>query len=446
MKVDLLVVDDDDELRQTCTRYFERLGYHVEQAANGEQALGLAKNRVFHVAVLDLMMPGMTGIELMEQLRESNIETEIIFVTGEGTIETAVEAMKLGAHDFLTKPVRYKQLTAVVEKAVEAGRIRKQNRQLKAVIERTQRPGNMVGESPAMCEVFRLIERTGPSEKPILIQGESGTGKELVANGLHQAGNLADQPLVVINCAALPEALLESELFGHEKGAFTGAAAAKPGLFEIADGGTLFIDEIGELSAALQPKLLRVLEDGWMRRIGSVKDRRVNVRVLAATNRDLAKEVEANRFREDLYYRINVLTIEIPPLRDRGDDVLLLSDHFSGPGWEWEPRAREVLKSYRWPGNVRQLANAIERAKLLADDEMISFDNLPPDLIRSLTADSHDEPEVDLATVNRAHVVQAMQHEQGNKLRAAKVLGVSRRSLYRLLEKYNIAEDEYAED
>jgi DNA-binding NtrC family response regulator len=444
LQYNLLVVDDDDEIRKRTAQYFQSHGCEVAVAAGGVEALELAKQRVFHVAILDMAMPGMSGIELLKKLRQSNVETEVVMLTGQGTIETAVEAVKLGAHDFLTKPVRFMHLAAVVEKAVEAGRIRKENRQLRAVIERTHATGGMIGESPAMREVFRLIDRVGPTDKPILIQGASGTGKELVAKALHQASPLAQRPLVVINCAALPEALLESELFGHEKGAFTGAASAKEGLFEVADGGALFIDEIGELAPALQPKLLRVLEDGWMRRVGSVKDRRVNVRIVAATNRDLAKEVEAKRFREDLYYRINLLTISMPPLCERGDDVLLLSENFTGPGWEWQPEAREAIKSYHWPGNVRQLMNAIERAKILADDEMIRLKNLPQEVTDQFHNDPEPaEPEVDLATVNRSHVVHAMRQEHGNKLRAAKSLGISRRSLYRLLEKYDIKNVEY---
>ncbi len=444
-KYNLLVVDDDDEIRKRSAQYFQDHGYEVATAANGDEALELAKQRDFHVAVVDMAMPGMSGIELLEKFQETGASLESVMLTGHGTIETAVEAMKLGAHDFITKPVRFKHLAAVVEKAVEAGRMRKENRQLRAVIERTQTSRGMIGESAAMREVFRLIDRIGPTDKPILIQGESGTGKELVAKALHRASPLARKPLVVINCAALPETLLESELFGYEKGAFTGAATAKEGLFEVADGGTLFIDEIGELSPALQPKLLRVLEDGWMRRIGSVKDRYVHVRLLAATNRDLAEEVAENRFREDLFYRINMLTISIPPLRERGGDVLLLADNFTGPGWEWEPEARAALTNYHWPGNVRQLMNAIERAKILADDEAIRAENLP----REVTGRSQTDPpplraEGDLATVNRILVVEALKREHGNKLRTANALGVSRRSLYRLLEKYNITNEEYA--
>jgi len=442
---DLLVVDDDGEIRKRSSQYFESRGYAVTAAESGAEALHLASKREFSVAVLDFSMPGMSGLELLERLRQSNPEIEAVMLTGQGTIETAVQAMKLGAHDFLTKPVRFPHLEAVVERAAEAGRIRKENRQLRAIVQRSQSTGGMIGDSPAMQEVFRLIERVAPTNKPILIQGESGTGKELVAKALHKASTLSKKPLVVINCAALPESLLESELFGHEKGAFTGAASGKEGLFEVADGGTLFIDEIGELAPALQPKLLRVLEDGWMRRVGSVKDRRVNVRILAATNRDLADEVAAKRFREDLYYRINVLTISLPPLRDRDDDVMLLADKFAGPGWEWHPAARSALTGYHWPGNVRQLVNAIERAKILADDDVIRAENLPQEVISTGRCDNAAvSDDKDLATMNRSHVVNAMSAEQGNKMRAAKRLGVNRRSLYRLLEKYSIQESEYS--
>ena len=445
-KVDLLIVDDDDELRAGLVNYFSQLGHQVVDANCGEAAVGELENKAIAVAVLDMAMPGMSGIDLLKKIKAENWETEVVLLTGEGTIETAVEAMKYGAHDFLAKPIRMKQLEAVVQRAAESGGIRKENRQLKALIDRRTPQHQMIGDSPAMQEVFRLIERAAPSDKPILIQGESGTGKELVARALHQASSRADKPLVVINCAALPEQLLESELFGHEKGSFTGATTSKPGLFEVADGGTLFIDEIGELSPALQPKLLRVLEDGSLRRVGSLKERRVNVRIIAATNRDMLQEVEAKRFREDLYYRINIITILVPPLRDRGNDVLQLADHFAGVSWEYEPNCREAIAKYQWPGNVRQLINAIERAKILADDEVLLQENLPPEVLnkRGAKQDAVVATDTDLATLTRARVVQALQQENGNKLRSAKVLGVSRRSLYRLLEKYQIVPEEIA--
>jgi transcriptional regulator with PAS, ATPase and Fis domain len=308
----------------------------------------------------------------------------------------------------------------------------------------------MIGKSPAMQEVFRLIQRAGPTDKAILIQGESGTGKELVALALHQASPRADKPLVVINCAALPETLLESELFGHERGSFTGAVAAKPGLFETADRGTLFIDEIGELPASLQAKLLRVLEDGSMRRIGSLKERRVNVRLLAATNRDLAKEIQAGRFREDLYYRINVMLFVLPPLRQRMDDIPLLVEHFLQPEWRIDAEAMTALRNYSWPGNVRQLINVLERGKILADDGVIRLTDLPEEVLRPSTPRAMNQPAVigdatpdNLATVERAHVVEMLRRHRGNKAHAARALGIDRRGVYRLVEKYEIGPEEW---
>ena len=373
-----------------------------------------------------------------------NPESEVIILTGQGSVETAVQAMKLGAFDYLTKPFPLADLETLIEKAYERRLLRKENQQLQAVLGRTQRvEGDMVGHSKPMQELFRLIQRAGPTDKAILIQGESGTGKELVAKALHRHSQRADKPLVVINCVALPESLLESELFGHEKGAFTGAAFAKQGLFELADGGTLFIDEIGELAGSLQAKLLRVLEDGSMRRVGSVKERRVDVRLLAATNRNMAQEVEAGRFREDLYYRINVMSLQLPPLRERQGDIPLLVTRFLGPEWTIEGEALAALSRFRWPGNVRQLINAIDRAKILADPPMIRLADLPAEIAHGspTKTDTDGELEMDedsLAAIQRAHVVEVLTRERGNKARAARALGVNRRSLYRLLEKYKI--------
>ena len=438
--IDLLLVDDDDELREDMARFFSRRGYNVSECADAQQALGFADQRVFDVVVLDMMMPGMSGLELLQKLKEHGSESEFLMLTGQGTIETAVEAMKLGAREFLTKPISLKELDRLVRKCVESGQLKKENKQLKAVIKQQRGPTNIIGVSPKMKEVFRLIERTAGSRNPILIQGESGTGKELVARALHDCSPLSDKPLVVINCAALPETLLESELFGHEKGAFTGAISAKPGLFEIADGGTLFIDEFGELAGPLQAKLLRVLEDGTLRRVGSVKERRVNVRIIAATNRDMEKEVQEGRFREDLYYRINVLTINLPPLRERQGDIELLLEHFAGEDWDYTPEAVTLLERYSWPGNVRQLQNAVERAKILAEDETIQAHNLPPEIVRG--AETADAPppgtKCDLDTLNRLHIQETYARHKGNKARTARALGIGRRTLYRLIEKYDI--------
>jgi DNA-binding NtrC family response regulator len=391
-------------------------------------------------------MPGISGLELLQRLKADDVDTEVIVLTGQATVENAVQAMKLGAYDYLTKPFPLSELEQRCRMAYDRGALLKENTQLRAVLHRSWSAVTMVGRSRAMQDVQRLIERVGPTDKAVLIQGESGTGKELVARALHQASTRADQPLVTINCAALPEQLVESELFGHEKGSFTGATCSKNGLFEVADGGTLFIDEIGELPPGLQPKLLRVLEDGTFRRVGSHQQRRVDVRLLAATNRELAEEVEAGRFREDLYYRINVMSLVLPPLRERGDDVNLLIDHFLGPDWELEADAHAVLVSYHWPGNVRQLINALERATILADDHLITLDDLPHELVDKppqtrASADTTGIKRLDL--IERAHIIEVLRQEQGNKARAARALGIHRRKLYRLIERFEIEEASY---
>jgi DNA-binding NtrC family response regulator len=440
-EIDLLIVDDEEDFRESAFGYFRRLGYRVEQAEDANEALNLSVNRKFDVAVVDIHMPGMSGIDLLEKLLEQDPSPKVIMLTGGGTIANAVESMKRGAYDFLTKPTKLSDLDRLIRRASEAGQLEKENRQLKAVIKRQDSQYEMVGSSPAMKEIYRLIHRTAQSDKPVLIQGESGTGKELVARAIHRASPLADKPLVVINCAALPEPLLESELFGHEKGAFTGAVAAKPGLFEVADGGTLFIDEFGELAGSLQAKLLRVLEDGSFRRVGSVKQQHVKVRIIAATNRDLAAEVAAGRFREDLFYRINVLTLPLPPLRERHGDVAELIRHFAGDDWEVEDETLQLLCNYSWPGNIRQLQNAIERAKVLAEDDHIVAANLPPDILASqkqMTL-ARVGSEVDLETINRQHVQETFERYNHNKSKTARALGINRRSLYRLLEKHGIS-------
>lgn len=435
----LLLVDDDADLRSDMASYFARHGHAVEQCSDGQSALDLVERHAFDVVVLDLVMPGVSGMEVLKELHARNAECEVVVLSGEATIESAVEAMKLGAREFLTKPISLKELDRLVRKAYETGQLRKENRQLKAALRHQQPSPQIIGESPQMQEMFRLIARVGPTDKPILIQGESGTGKELVARALHEASPIVDKPLVVINCAALPETLLESELFGYEKGAFTGAVGMKPGLFEVADGGTLFIDEIGELALGLQAKLLRVLEDGTLRRVGSVKERRVRVRLIAATNRDLLQEVREKRFREDLFYRINVLTIHLPPLRQRAGDLELLVRHLVGPDWQIEPNVIPTLERYSWPGNVRQLQNALDRAKILADNDCVRLENMPPEIVHT----AHVRPtiiasDVDLETLTHQHVLETFRRHSGNKARTARALGIGRRTLYRLLDKYSI--------
>jgi len=446
-RIDLLFVDDDAELRELLVKRFQQRGHCVEGAALGEQALELLQRREFDVAVLDMMLPDTTGIDLLQRIKAGNSECEVLILTGQATVESAVASMKAGAFDYLVKPFPLRDLEALIEKAYLHRQLAKENQQLKAILARGTPAPRMVGNSPAIQEVFRLVERAGPSDKAILIQGESGTGKELVAQALHASSHRANKPMVVINCAALPESLLESELFGHEKGSFTGAVSAKQGLFEVADGGTLFIDEIGEMPGPLQAKLLRVLENGSMRRIGSIKERRVDVRILAATNRNMSQEVAAGRFREDLYYRINVMSLELPPLRKRMGDVPLLIEHFLGPGWEIDPAAIKQMQIYHWPGNVRQLINVIDRAKIMANDYVIRLQDLPREVIEAAPQDSASRPVErvpdDLDSLQRSKIVDVLKRVAGNKSHAAKTLGIERRKLYRLLEKFQIQDAEY---
>lgn len=444
---DVLIVDDDDEFRDLLLQRLTRTGFPTEAASNGAQALQLIQRQHFDVVVSDMNMPGMSGLELLEKLKTLDVDSEVMLLTGKGTIESAVQAMQLGAFNYLQKPFGMPELEAQIKKAAERGELRKENEQLKTLLSRKQKGTKIIGESHAMKEILHLIERAGPSDRAILIQGESGTGKELVAEALHQASRRADRPLVAVNCAALPETLLESELFGHERGAFTGAVATKQGLFEVANSGTLFIDEIGEMPGSLQAKLLRVLENGTLRRVGATQERKVDVRILAATNRNLRDEIKAGRFREDLYYRINVMSLELPPLREREGDIELLVDRFLGDDWHIEEDALQALMRYSWPGNVRQLINVLERAKILADDDVIQLKQLPKEVLlgehgAAPTTSTGTVPAApdDLDSFQRQKVLGVLQRENFNKARAARALGISRRKLYRLLERYGLGD------
>ncbi|MFH5806396.1 sigma-54-dependent transcriptional regulator [Alienimonas sp. DA493] len=440
--------------------FLSRRGHRVSQAADGAAALAAARRAEFDVAVVDMNMPGLTGLEVLDRLRDLQPLLETLILTGQGTVETAVQAMKLGACDYLTKPFPLPDLERRCRMAAGRRAIRKENTQLKALLARDRTRTAVVADSPPMRRVTALVDRVAATDHTVLITGESGTGKEVIARMIHERSPRADRPLVTVNCAALPEQLVESELFGHVKGAFTGATSEQPGLFEVADGGTLLIDELGELPPALQPKLLRVLEDGSLRRVGSSTERRVDVRVIAATNRDLSAEVAAGRFREDLFYRVNVLTVHLPPLRDRGDDLWRLVETKLAGRAELDPEARALMTGYAWPGNVRQLLNALDRALILADDGLISPDDLPAELHAPGTAErpidaaateatAPGAPPADapvppaagggtLADRERAAVVAALRDAGGNKAEAARRLGVHRRKLYRLIERHGL--------
>jgi DNA-binding NtrC family response regulator len=441
----LLIVDDDDLLREALVRRFQRQGMPVTAAASGEEALARTAQGRWDVALLDLHLPGLSGIDLLAQLKEQQPDLEGILLTAHGSIETAIQAMKRGAYDYLTKPFHLPELEVHIEKAYEKVLLARRERQWVEQLRYESARYRLVGPSMAMQRVVQLIQRVAPTDATVLVRGASGTGKELVARALHHNSPRRDRPLVTINCAALQETLLESELFGHEKGAFTGATQAKPGLVEVAEGGTLFIDEVAEMAPGLQAKLLRVLENGQFRRVGSTHELHADVRVLAATNKPLEEELKGGRFREDLYYRLNVVAIELPLLRERREDIPALVEHFLttrqvGPvRYRVAPEALNALVGHDWPGNVRELANVLERAQILAEEHLITLDDLPDSLTENAapTGAPTGDPR-HLREVERRHVVEVLQQEKGNKVHAARAMGISRRALYRLIAKYGL--------
>jgi DNA-binding NtrC family response regulator len=383
---------------------------------------------------------------LLERLKAEQPELEAIMLTGHGSIETAIQAMKRGAYDYLTKPFQLAELDVHIEKAFEKVRLARRERQWVEQLAFESERYHLVGAGARMKRVISLLEKIAPTDSTVLIRGASGTGKELVARALHANGPRRDRPMVTINCAALQETLLESEIFGHEKGAFTGATQTKPGLVEVAEGGTLFIDEVAEMAPGLQAKLLRILEDGHFRRVGSTQERHADVRIIAATNKDLEVEQKAGRFREDLYYRLNVVTIALPLLKERREDVPELVEHFLstrqiGPRrLNVEPAALQALCRYDWPGNVRELANVLERAQILAETGTITLDDLPESLVVEAPESASNDPG-HLREVERKHVLDVLRQHRGNKVHAARALGISRRALYRLLNKFHLEGD-----
>jgi len=444
----LLIVDDDNALRANLVRRYRHQDMEVADFESGEALLSCWPAGRWDVALLDLRLPGIDGVALLEKVKERQPDLEAILFTAEGSIDSAVEAMRRGAYDYVTKPVPHlPELDVRIQKAAEKARLVRKDRQLAEQLAYESPRYRLVGSSTGMQRVIRLIEKVAPTDSTVLVRGASGTGKELVARAIQLNSQRRDQPLVTINCAALQETLLESELFGHEKGSFTGAQASKRGLIEVAEAGTLFIDEVAEMQPGLQAKLLRVLEDGHYRRVGSVEDARADVRVIAATNKDLEAEQKAGRFREDLFFRLNVIAIPLPPLKDRKEDIPELVDHFLktrqlGPQpHSVTAEALSALKRYDWPGNVRELANVLERAQILAEANSITGDDLP-EPIRAPSSTAAHEPgnPFNLDVVEKKLLGEALQHTHGNKLAAARLLGISPRTLYRMLERFGIAD------
>jgi len=449
MKAKVLIVDDDTSMCELLAEGLVQHGYDARWYASPHDALAELAERPYDVVLTDINMRDMTGLELCQKATEAHPELPVIVITAFGSMETAVQAIRAGAYDFITKPFDIDVVAIAIERAVKHGVLTREVQRLQRAVDESRRFDELLGASPAMKEVYDLLERVGESESTVLVSGESGTGKELVARALHRRSKRSTGPFVAINCAAMPEQLLESELFGHTKGAFTDARSARPGLFVQAKGGTIFLDEIGDMPIGLQPKLLRALQERMVRPVGGDTETAIDVRVVAASNRDLETAIEERKFREDLYYRINVIHVELPPLRARGADVLLLAthylEHFAAQSQKdvrsLDAEAAEKLSSYAWPGNVRELANCMERAVALTRNESIGVTDLP-EKIRSyrtshvLVAATDPTELVPMEEVEKRYILRVLEAVGGNKTLAAQVLGLDRKTLYRKLDRY----------
>ncbi len=442
MKHRILIADDEEFARSGLALLLSTWGYEVQEAADGKDAVERACTFRPSVIIADMIMPGLDGLDLLKAVHGEQPAAAVILLTGHGTIETAVSAMKDGAYDYLTKPVDPVRLRVVVEKAVDKAEVLQEVTLLRRQLKESRGLGPLLGASPAMQEVYRLIELAAPSSAPVLISGETGTGKEVVARTIHQLSPRGKGPFVAVNCSAVPESLLESELFGHEKGAFTGAQARRAGYFELADAGTIFLDEITEMSSALQAKYLRVLQDGAVRRVGGSSQFQVDVRIIAATNKDAVKAVREGTFREDLYYRVNVLNISMPPLRGRAEDIPLLVEAFLTEFNEkyqkhvkaLDEAAMKLLREHAWPGNVRELRNVLERAVVASDGDLITPECMPLAPVRGARPDRTDVVVLPLGTTlddgERELILRTLESVNNNKTRAAEILGTTPKTLH----------------
>jgi two-component system, NtrC family, response regulator AtoC len=451
LRIRLLIVDDEQSIRRLCVTVGEALGFVCLEAASGESALAVLEEQPAHMILTDMVMPQMSGLEFLEKVKKMLPRTEVAVMTGHGSVETAVQAMKLGAYDYIAKPFSpLEELRLFLRRMAEKVRLVEENQFLRDRMDTETQLHGIVGSSAKIQDVLRMVSRLKDTRTPVLITGESGTGKELVARAIHFRGSFANRPFVAVDCGSLVPTLIESELFGYEKGAFTGALRSRTGLFQSADGGTIFLDEIGELPLEMQAKLLRVLQEKEIRPVGSNLRTKVDVRVIAATNRDLEKEYRTGTFRKDLYFRLNVVTVHVPALRERRSDIPMLSHWFldrcaPGRGTQVTNAAMKALLQYDWPGNVRELENCIERAVALGNQQSIDVDDLPP----TIASEPATEPEpmvtsadgystTDLEDIERTTIERVFQQVKGDKVLAGKMLGISRATLYRKLKRYNI--------
>ncbi|HTY21149.1 MAG TPA: sigma-54 dependent transcriptional regulator [Geobacteraceae bacterium] len=453
-KIAILVVDDEENLRHMLFVLLSKQGYQVDLACNGEEALKMALSNEYNFILSDIKMPVMDGAEFLDKAFAAGIQSTVIMMSAYGTMDTAIECMKQGAYDYVSKPFKNDEILLVLKKAAEREKLKAENRRLKEELKREFSFSDIVSRNQRMQEIFALIRKVSDFKTTVLILGESGTGKELIAKALHIHSKRKNAPFVAVNCGAIPHSLLESELFGHVKGAFTDASTDKAGLFEQANGGTLFLDEIGEMPLLLQVKLLRVLQDEEIRPVGSSSVKKINVRVVSATAKDLEREVTSGRFREDLYFRLNVLGISLPPLRERSEDIPLLADHFLAKygerfgkgGVRLSQNALRTLVGYQWPGNVRELENCIERGLLLCDGDLIDVDSLPESIVgRSELKPDPAAIMPEILSIKKAEEIlerelikRALEKTGGNRTHAARLLEISHRSLLYKLKEYEM--------
>jgi two-component system response regulator AtoC len=444
----ILIVDDEPNIRQGLAEALQDQGYEIEQAASGEAALELLQMKPFDLVLVDLVMEEMDGIEVLRQINREWPQTEVVIITAYGTIETAVKALKEGAYDYLTKPINVKRFRSYVHNILRAQELQEENKRLREQLRTEQEYSQIIGRSEKLLTILEMIDQLAPTDVNILIEGESGTGKELVAHAIHQKSGRGPKPFISVNCGALPKGLIASELFGHQKGAFTGASEQKQGRFELADRGTLFLDEIAEMDLEAQVTLLRILEGGRFRRVGGTREVKVDVRVIAATNKSLEEQVREGRFREDLFYRLNVVRMSLPPLRERREDIKPLAQHFLDTfsakyhksDLKFTSELNDRLTHYQWPGNIRELKNCIERAVILAREQVIGLDLLPERVQRE--SDLPTTPGVSvgrsLAEMEKEMIRQTLEQTGGHRKRTAEILGISERDLYYKLKKYQL--------
>jgi DNA-binding NtrC family response regulator len=445
MSESILIVEDEETLRESLRRIFLKEGFLVETADSAERGIELVEENLYDVIITDIILPGMDGIEMLEQVKEQNPEQIFIVVTAFASLDTAVKALRAGAYDYIMKPIIHEEIKQVVRNAITQKNLQRENVILKREIKKHYDFSSIIGESPAIKELISEIKKVADTRSNVLLLGETGTGKELFARVIHHNSSRREMPFVPINCSAIPENLLESELFGHVKGAFTGAVAAKKGLLEEADGGTVFLDEIGDIPPYFQVKLLRVLEDQELRPVGSTKSKKIDFRFITATNRDLQDAVKAGDFREDLYYRINVITIKLPPLRDRREDIPLLLNHYlekyaheiGRRGKRFSPEALSLLVGYNWPGNIRELQNVIERAVLISEGDEICEEHLPESITKTDSfLDESLTREMTIEEYTRSFIIK-FQHIYGEQELAEK-LGITRKTLWEKRKKWGI--------